>query len=302
MIIKDPNPVLLDRAPATGEVGQAIKELVWILERDVNAGTQFLSWRLSNGQNHESWQTVACLMFRDVVENVDAAAELVRQRIDRPAMFIARAIFEHWLQIRYLTLEDQVERGRAYLFFSRLAELQAAEGVIKWAEHHRNDRSGVSKSMERSVQLAHKMLSDLQGAIETPSMAGVRDKYNSAKTKPKHWYSLGGGPAHLRKLAQAMDVEEYYLALYKSWSGVVHGEKSLDSFTVVADGLGEFAGLRNGGDLPGVTNAIHSMYIDCARVFVESLVPDRLNDFVNWYAMQGRSRLDWLSGLQFIPK
>jgi len=240
-------------------------------------------------------------MFRDVVDCVDAATELVRHRIERPSMIVARNMFELWMQLKYLTLENQVERGRGYLLYHRLAELNAAEGTIRFAKENEIPIEENSKvPIGRMAYIAQNMLEEIKKSIETKNLSNVWQQYSSLKKKPRRWYSLDGGPPDLRSLSKLLEAEEYYLSLYKPWSGVIHGERAFDNFELIGVQLGGIAGFRNGIDLPNMTSTIHSIFLSCAQTFVASLIPDRVEDFANWYVKQGRSRFEWMGQLQFV--
>lgn len=303
MIIDKPIPELLDRDQATGEAGKAFQGLYWVLMRDVNMGTHVMQWVLSKPKL-ETWEAVALAFFRHVVELADAGSALIRERIDKPCMLMARSQFETWVALKYLLAAEHETRAQAYVYCDRMESLRAAEKFIVSAE--KNDsgdehtaevyRNGLGKAQESRARLEELLAKDSYGLI--------RDEYAKSsgnKTRAIKWYSLFGGPSNLRELSKRTGDEHYYVWLYKTWSGHLHGERTLTALSKQDVGKMAMEGFRNGEHAPEITVCMHSFTVGAARNIVESIVPARREDFCDWYLRQGRTKLQWMTSIRFVP-
>lgn len=305
MIIADPILELLDRGPASGEAGKAFQELYWVLKRDVDLGTHVIEWIVSK-PNAVRWEVVALALYLHVIDLTDAGSVLIRERISGTCKLIARSQFETWLSLKYLLDDHGADRALAYSYCSHLESLRAAEEFIRRAKQTDSARDEyAAKVYPKMLPKALEHQTRLQEIVNRDTYADIRSEYarvtgNKATRIPK-WYSLFNGPTNLRELAVLTGDEEYYVWLYKHWSGHLHGECALTSFTKdKEDGALSVEGFRNGLDAPQITLCMHTFAVGASHKIVEAVVPEKSHDLGQWYLKQGRSRLNWMSSLQFV--
>jgi hypothetical protein len=305
MIIDKPISELLERAEASGDGGKAFKEFYWVLMRDVDMGTHVMQWIMSKPKL-ETWEAVALAFFRHVVELADAGSALIRERIDKPCMLVARSQFETWLGLKYLLAAEHVTRAKAYIYCDRLESLRATEKFIFSAENDESTDEHTAKVYRDGLTKARESRTQLAELLAKESYRPIREEYekcSGGKPRAIKWYSLFGGPSNLRELSKRTGDEHYYVWLYKTWSAHLHGERTLTALSKEDVGKMAMEGFRNGVNAPEITLCIHSITVAAAQIIVKSIVPPRVGDFGDWYLRQGRTKLQWMSSIRFVqPK
>lgn len=130
--------------------------------------------------------------------------------------------------------------------------------------------------------------------LQLPHLKEINDEL--AKRKRSPWYAAFGGPANLRKLAQASGRLTEYDLIYKHWSSIVHGGNADVSLVRVGDTEATFRLIRDPLGLPKTASFAVTFILRCTKIMVGYYRPGE--SLGGWYEREVKGPWDRLKGVE----
>lgn len=262
----------------------------------VDFGSQIIVWD-TNPQDKGEANIAPTMLFRHLLDLVDATSALIKQGSADPAKLLMRSLFEVVLQLEYLFEKDFNDRSLAYLIIDIINEIKqykamdpdSAEGV-KVKELFDKEQK-VKFKPANDLNRLHEVIKGKERMLKKEPFKEVYQEYQhlkkARKGKQTHWYSFFGGPTDIRSLASYLKMESFYFLLYKKWSGSVHASDIRKGKVVQRDTQSVYIiQLRHSKDIQNVVSYCISFSIMAFNTFIKKRIPERLPTFKNWYTKQ----------------
>ncbi|MCU5085437.1 DUF5677 domain-containing protein [Bacillus cereus] len=216
--------------------------------------------------------TVGMLLFRKMIEKMDAVFILLENGSEQPAESIVRDLFENLLYLKFIMNDEKFkERALSYMFsgykdkFNTINLISAENNAGEGIREYWNNRIPLERLVEQKKQLEKTMNKECFRNIK------VEWKKLKQKTRYPNWYSLSKGPENLWELANMYNLVPAYKILYSSYSRQVHSANAFQQIDETEDGLMVLKDIRS--NEPGDTLLLS------ARNFGVMAIRDYINFF-----------------------
>jgi hypothetical protein len=225
-------PRLLDRDLQKVRAEPAIKKAGPLLREIVNYGTN--AFARCEASTHDTGVTplpgeghlVILLLYRHVIEMIDAMEVLFAQSVVVPALTQLRSAFEAYLQLEWIVKDNTLRRVHAYLVCdirNRLKIYRSLDPSSNLGKQLKakiaKDKSAGSVSPTEVADLEAR-IQNLEDLLTQKNFAEVNAEY--MKHPQWHWYRLFDGPATLEQLADRLELPYWYEVLYREASDITH--------------------------------------------------------------------------------
>jgi hypothetical protein len=258
----------------------------------VSFGTHVLSWGLeaTNGRDEVIPQL---MIFRNILENLDAISVLVRAGSIDPCKSLLRVVLESVLNLEFM-LQGAVERnGLAFLICNYHSENKLTEKLTPGKEQFkqlrsklRADRSLPDDILPPHIEGLHAHRENLKSLMDHPLYKEVETEYQrnvSSGTRNPAWHQLFDGPPTIEQLAEKLSHQGLYEVLYRGWSGSIQGEDILKGKFGTEDGHFTITQIRLLTDTKAVTQHACSLGMIADRAYIRYRMPHREIDMGQWY-------------------
>jgi hypothetical protein len=292
---------VLDRDLSRVAARQVIDIISPLLQEVVNHATWAFR-RFQTGSSGEvSVDLAPFLLFHHVIEMTDGVEVLLSNSCVAAAIPTLRSAFEGRLSLEYMLEDDYRNRSLAWLC------VYSHEKMRTYALVDPTTSGGIdfgkawvleNKDAAPSHPDAPKGIANLQSFLAEPYMVPIEKEYQRVKKGSRgapHWYSLFGGPANLRKLAEQLERVTEYDALYRIWSRVAHAG---DASSIAAASHGDtFHRIRYPADINLIAVLAFEFMIQATKLMSEKFRPEAAS-ISTWYQEEVKPRFDQLLALR----
>jgi len=183
-------------------------------------------------------------LVRHVVECLDGVSVLVARGSVLPCYPLLRSIFDASLGVMYIMQDDSVNRAAAYFVFQIRQEMAFMERCdpttnsgVEIRRELKSDIAGPTALDGLSTQEAQKHLATLQADLDDAILKNADQAWITKNKKNAEWYSLFGGPEHLRDLSKALFYLSGYELHYRPWCRQVHATDTLKNLSEDFDSI-----------------------------------------------------------------
>jgi hypothetical protein len=288
-----PPSTLFDPELAKAQVRPILDLAIPLLREVLNHGLALFA-RCSIRPEGGDENLVILLVYRHLLELLDAVMIQVAECAPSPAALQLRAMFEALLTIEYLTQDGSKTRSRALAYLYQV-EIQRKRFYLS-----QDPNSVGGKEFQRSIaddpySRDWKPLNseDVAGRVKEIDAMLDKEEYkeiaaerHSTKKQIKRypaWHSLYGGPKNIEELARRLKRAASYQILYREWSERSHSVDAIDRI-LTHDSSGPAArSLRDPTELEATIDFSITFAMDAARCLIRYYRPDEERAFAKWY-------------------
>jgi len=214
----------------------------YVISQSAYAGTHILHHLLANPPG-KGPHLVPLMLYRHALDLGDSIGTLFRFGSANSAIVLIRALFETTIALEFILEKNSFHEDRA-ICYQAFRRIKRYKNLIRY-DPETPEGKQFHAILDSDPTLAdavfpRKDLSDERKQVEEMLNAGpfrpYWEKYQQAKPKPRHWYSLCSSVDDLRRLARSIGRESYYILLYDTlsegahasdvMSGIVHTDES----------------------------------------------------------------------------
>lgn len=288
-IIKNPVPDLLERDPPDdNELSDLFRRCAEQYERLVNYGTHIIKATIDIDEEPTIDRDFLLLSLQRATRLVDAASLVVRRGQTVSQHSIGRSLFELLLLNNWILAGDQEYRAKCYRYYYNYNLLKYTERLIRIEEGTTADDNAIKSSPGWAEAIGDRKrldeaISHHKNVISSPELAAVASAASTIKDL-RLYSQLDNGPANRRALAIELGRGGQYEMIYRSQSADTHGE-NLPSDAVHAE-EGVFMGIRMPDRTISGVSIITTTYVEIIKNHIDTFLPDLIEHFLNWYALQ----------------
>ena len=200
----------------------------YVICQSVYAGTHILHHLLTNPPGKD-WHLLPLVLYRHALDLGDSIGTLLRFGSTNSAIVLVRALFETSIALEFMLEKNTFHEDRAVCYqgfriIKRLRHLtlydpETTEGKKLHAILDNDPRLKDSTFPRQDHSQDRKRAQEM---LNTEPFRSYWEKYNEAKPRPRHWYSLCSSANDLRSLARGIGRESEYVLLYDSLSEGAH--------------------------------------------------------------------------------
>jgi hypothetical protein len=279
------------------EPDHRIKDLLRLysefLEETVNYGSHIMTWKPNDFSNGEQGLPIV-LFLRNYLSYIDSCSILVKQSSIEPCQSLLRTSFENLLYILYLIDDNSGKKALGYIIwnaFEKAKLLSKVDGKSKQyldlaksykkTELLKDEQPIILKNIDKLKETNNNLINAKQYTEIVKEYHRTSGKYNK---RPFAWYSLFDGPSSIRLLAERVKLESFYEILYKSWSSSTHGTSVIDGvLSGDENGIAQINQIRLPFDAESVTGISINLSAFLFSKFIKAKMPERENEFTEWY-------------------
>jgi len=284
-------------------------QVAGVIEEGVNFGTNILAWCGEKPKNDGS-DLAVILIFRHIIESLDAISILVKHGCADPTEPLLRSIFEALIGLKYILEKDTVLRALSYEVahvhrqISLYRKLDPTTDQGKQFKKILSDDSTVNNVTLLTID-TNKLITNLENMLKKPQYVSIDTEWQNYKKTNKenpNWFSLFGGPRNIIDLAYLVNQGGVYEVFYRTWSQSVHVTGLIRNITRDVTGNGAISGLRNPKNIQENSSLSLSMVIAAYTKMIKYYVPEKDKDFQAWYIKSIREGYLELSSKKRIIK
>lgn len=271
------------------------KELTRIangIDEAINFGSHILALGLKNGGTEIDLP--ALLFLRNLLENIDAIAVLIRHGIVDPCNSLLRTALENLFSLEYLLVEENksTERSRSFLVWNFVVHQKWLTKADLEGKVYQEMEAKFKK--DRLMEHAFPYFIDpdtgaremAEKIFELPNYKAVKEEYDRTHKIRKNpaWYSLYNGPATLEQVANVVSLPALYEVLYRGWSPTTHGTNILQGKVGIDEkGFAEILPLRDASAAASIAQHCMNICILSFRRFIDIKLPENKKEYNDWY-------------------
>lgn len=235
---------------------------------------------------------VFLLIYRKIIEKLDAVFILCDNGHDSSSESLARDIFENYLYLAYINKGNYEYRTQAYQYENLIKQLN----LIKWFDPEskkgkklknflRTDNSELSTALkERKAYINRILKSDEFNNIKIDWDRKLKEfTKRKAGSKFPTWYNIGNGAKDISQLSVYTGMSEDYETIYSFFSHQVHSLNALSQMKKIGNNLGTLTPIRD-----DVTKGLSIQVSFTIGVFSLKIIFDRFHQggkssFLKWY-------------------
>ena len=294
-----PDPIIND------EVLDVLKHFSDIIVEVRNFGSHI--YKQSSDASSGGYEVAPLLLlFRNILEIIDAIALLMKESSIEPCKVLLRTFFESLLSIEYMTEEETEKRALCFLVWDidkKLKNLRKIDPLLpegkQFLSKKNKDRLANKANFEK-IKGIPEGIKKYEEKLKRPHYVEIEKEYQETRTTMKnpHWYSLFGGPRSLEMLADNLQLSGVYEVFYRHWSDSIHGTDIFEGKVSASATPGEvlISQIRLPNNAQYITQMAISLSLDVYRNLIKYFVPSMLNDYRNWYIKEIRESYQRLAG------
>jgi hypothetical protein len=272
------------------EVAAILAQFALGLEELVNFGSVLIGWDLEREDNSDE-HLPALLFLRNFLEEIDAISIMVRHGAIDPCKNLTRTALENLFSLEYMLETDSTNRALAFLVWNTVTNnklLRKADGKSEAYKDllakYRKDKL-LKNTSPLQLPIADAMILTGERLLGLPKFVSVKAEYDQVAAKKSNppWYMLFGGPSSMADLAGRVGLPAIYEVLYRGWSQSIHGNDMIQGKIADADGLAHITQIRNPKEAQFITQHCFNLAILSFRTYVQQRLPEKQNEFNNWY-------------------
>ena len=253
----------------------------------------------------EDHDVAALIMYRHIIEMVDAIEVLVSNSCGTAAIPVLRSAFEGMLGLMYLLEESAryAERALSWLVTGIHIGIRARQvlesGTSKgreYAQLYEKEFGGVIPRVPKAELAAD--IQQLENLLETGQFTPIEAEYSrtrKALNRNPDWFSLFGGPKNRSELAERLGMGAIFRLLYWDWSTLLHGN-DLRRYLSSESGRPAYDGVRRPNELQTISRLAAVLLLRATRVMIEKF--RKGENLEPWYARDVKPLLERLAGLE----
>lgn len=280
------------KGPLTAEIKEILAGFSNGVNEVVNFGTHILKWdvELASGSDEN---IPIFMIFRNILENLDAIAILIRESSVDPCKSLLRVALEAVLNLEYLLKGNLHRNGLAFLVCTYHKELKLCQQLSDGSQQYSQLRGKLQSDKTLPDDILPPEINGLSAHVENiermlglPLYGEVEAEYQRLKSMGINnpaWHQLFEGPRTIENLAKDVNRQGLYEVLYRGWSGSVHGADILKGKFGMVDGDFTVTQIRYLKDVQMVTQYAVSMGIIAFNVLISQRIPSRQPNLDKWY-------------------
>ena len=250
------------------------------------------------------------MLFRNVLELIDAIALLMKESSIEPCKVLLRTFFENLLSIEYMTEKETEKRALCFLVWhihKKIKKLRKLDQSLPEGKQYlskKNKDRLVNKANLDWIEGIPDIIKKYEKNLKSPLYTEIEKEYQETQTKMKnpHWYSLFDGPRNLEMMADKLHLSGVYEEFYRHWSESIHGTDIFRGKVSTSTTSGEvlIPQIRLPKNAQHITKMIISLSLDVYRNIITYFVPSMLNEYRDWYIKEIRESYQGLRGDSMI--
>lgn len=266
----------------------------------VSFGTHILKWDVEVKREGKD-NNIPTLFFRNILELSDSISILIKESSIDPSKIILRSLIENILQLIYMLEEKERQRALSYMVAKVNKDIKYYNKFIKSEKSSSQFKIQIEKdelNLNFDKFIDHPEIIKTKEAkkslLEKPEFSEVQKEYlrTSQKRKNPNWYSLYNGPDNLEQLAQKLKKNIRYEFFYRKYSENVHGLNLTKGMVYVGNDSAQIIQIRDFEHTQNVTFNTASLLLEIYNIFIRKRVPEKLNEYRNWYLTIRNDYLD----------
>ena len=237
---------------------------------------------------------VPTLFLRNILEISDSISILVRQSSIEPTKILLRSLIENSLALAYMLEKNEKQRALSYMVFitneqikhySKFMNNEPSSNQFKIQLEKDNLKTDFGKffdhpNFRQVIKSKKSMLAQEQfQEIQEEYLRTKRNNHGRVKT----WYSLFDGPKNIFELAEYLKKTIRYEFFYRKYSQTVHAQDIFKGMAHVEEDFAQIIQIRNFKDSQPVIQTAISTLLEILTNFIDKRIPDKKNDFTEWY-------------------
>jgi hypothetical protein len=286
-----------------------IKYFADLLDEVVNFGSNILIWDVTPKTDGDE-NLPPTMLFRHFLDLIDSTSILARHATGDPAKLVARASFETSLYIQYLLEKDTVNRSFAFIVADTIRLIKTINNLLpdtkEGGKTHQTLKEEFSFSVipEFHVSEAKEFIEGKESLLEKPQYKIAYDEFKRLKIQGKgntKWYGYFNGPGNIETLARHLNQWSIYEIMYRKWSGAVHGTDIYLGKVLSTEDPSrvDIVQLRFVKDVQDIVAYSLIMSVQVFRIFISSRIPQKMNEFIQWYLLH-KKHIEQLTSKQLI--
>jgi hypothetical protein len=273
----------------------------------VNFGTHILKWDIEVKREGKD-NNIPTLFFRNILELSDSISILIKESSIDPSKIILRTLIENILQLIYMLEEKERQRVLSFMvtktnkdikYYNKFIKVENSSSQFKIQIEKDELNLNFDKFMDHPEIIRTK--ESKKKLLEKPEFSEVQKEYlrTSKKRKKPNWYSLYNGPDNLEQLAQRLKKNISYEFFYRKYSENVHGLNLTKGMVYVGSDNAQIIQIRDFEHTQNVTFNCASLLLEIYNIFIRKRVPEKLDEYQNWYLTIRNDYLD-LNKINYI--
>jgi hypothetical protein len=283
-------------------------ELADLVEETVRFGSHVLEWWREEDSSNALEKLATFGMLRHTIELLDGMHDNIRHERFEANKGPLRFVLETYYSIKYLVRGDTSRRSRAYVF---MHERGILEGFHKDHSSHPKHKEWQTAIYEDTIlnpkgtpimddpgfdKFNELKIKQYEESLKDPQLKEVRKEFEQLSTKkdkngktkkPKHWYTLFGGPSSVQLLAKEVRGAGMYEQYYRRYSKRVHGEDLLQRSIQGGAHTGIYVvPLRSRQNRVSVFEVVDvpcQLAHEIFQSYVDKFIPSRSQEVRDWY-------------------
>lgn len=265
-------------------------------------GTHVLAWSLEHGkgrvENRNEIDLAVPLLFRHILELLDAVAVQVKAGVIVPVKVQLRALLEAQMSLEYMLDKDRRRRAACFLIVDHYRKLNFYKKLAPNTTEYKKlsaelKEYGLLLADLSPVKAADWAIKNQEQLIANSIYAEVRKEYlirtsNNTKNLEIKWYSLFEGPTsiiHLSKRVKKYDIYEFF---YRAWSNPTHGTDLSTGVVVKANsepeqGNGAIIQIRNLQEAHQVVTDAIAFTLMVFNIMATKVVSEHRKEISEWH-------------------
>jgi hypothetical protein len=249
------------------------------------------------------------LSIRHEMELIDAIGVLIKNNLADPCLLLVRGLFESILQVMYILDNDSEKRGKAFMYFDLLKNIEWHEKLDKSTNKSKEFFAKIEKDkLLRKTVLntppdLDKRISLLRGQCKQSSFIETHREYEKQREKGKnikHWYSIYNGPKNIEQLAQHLKYDGLYNIFYRQSSEAVHGISIVRNKIAAQNGKGFILSTRLPNNIEFIVSITISLWAMVMGEIIVKKYPKMQKEFMDFYIKEIRNIAIKVSNNKFI--
>lgn len=273
------------------EVFELLAKFSEILEEAVNFGSVVFKWCNEAVEGNADKEVPLILLFRHVLELLDAVSILIKESAAEPCKLQLRSIFEVLLSINYLLDDKKKERAYAFLVCHAYKKIKTYRKLDPTTQHGKQFKGVLKDSVLHDLDLSDlfdlpKMAKQQEELFEKKGFRGAYEELERLRKngrKNPNWFEFYGGPRDLEQIAIELNKRDYYEFFYRHWSDYVHATD------IITGNLGKnekgtyLTSIRQPFEAQTITSLAITMTLEVYRKMINHYVPLQITHYRMWY-------------------
>ena len=259
----------------------------------VNFGTHLLVWDVRKPREGKD-NHIPSLFFRNILELGDSISILMKSSSIDPGKILLRSLLENSYGLIYLLEKNERKRALSYMVWKAIKQIKnykrfvsdyPSSQELKRLILEYDESFPIDKFFDRED--VKEIIETKSSLLKMPEFDDVYKEYNRTKNKRKlrnpPWYSLFDGPKNFLELSNYLDRSLIYEFQYRDYSENVHVTGIQKGIAKAGKDSGQIIQIRDFENCKDVYQSTIDNLIESFNVFTKKRIPNRDQEFRNWY-------------------